>query len=499
MKALFYCLFVSALLTLTTIGSPAEWETVGGNSTRNGQTDFAGPDHPETLWTGSQSAWFGGQIYIDGTRLVTMRFQGISVAPIVCHDLFTGEELWSVDFEGINSRSVPRGFRDGQVYATNFQETGHDTLHALSAVDGSVVWASEKTVDLGIVWAVVFDSAGNLVIPGSNAHITKIDKADGHIIWDIARSQPNTGAEGLAVFGNTLYGWTGYLNTPKKITAWDLSDGQEKYSSAALPGDGDQETAPSIGPGGTIYALRDGGNLYALRDNGGGFEELWSVALQGTGPTVQFGIGRDSSVYVPNGTTLVRLDHRTGRVIDRSPNLITTPPLSPRISIDAFGNLFVINGTAAEGMLYALTPELEIIWSAPLPYNYYSGPAIGMAGSMAVAGNGYTLRVYNDMIGIDDERPTPREFTLAQNYPNPFNASTVIGYSLDRECHVRLEIYNSLGQRARTLIDSPQAAGSHAVIWDGIGESGQAAASGAYFYKIQTEGIAETKKLLLTK
>jgi len=477
----------------------AEWETVGGNSMRNGQTMLLGANYPETLWTGSQSAWFGGQIYVEFDKLVTMRFQGISVAPIVCHELFTGEELWSVDFEGPNSRSVPRGFRDSQVYATNFQETGHDTLYALSPEDGSIIWTSEKTVDLGIVWTVVFDSSGNPIIPGSSAHITKISRLDGHIIWDIARSQPNTGAEGLCVIGNTLYGWTGYLNTPKKISAWDINDGRLKYSSATLSGDGDQETTASIGINGTIYALRDGGNLHSLRDNGSGFDELWNIPLAGTGPTVQFGIGPDSSVYVPDGTTLVRLDHRNGAVIDRSPDLIITPPLSPRISIDAAGTLYVINGTADEGMLYAPSPNLEIIWSTPLPYNYYSGPAIGMTGCLAVAGNGNTLIVYNNIIDVDEHREIPRAFQLSQNYPNPFNSSTTIAYSLDSECHVTLEIFNSLGQKVRTIVDSKQAAGSHTVVWDGTDEHGEMASSGAYYYRIQADDSVGSRKLILEK
>jgi hypothetical protein len=475
------------------------WETVGGNSMRNGQSDEVGPNTPAVAWEGGQSAWFGGQVYIWQDRLVTMRFQGIDICPIVCHNIFGGEELWSLDFPGINSRSVPRGFRDDQIYATNFQETGHDTLLALEPDSGRIIWRAEKTVDLGIVWAVVYDSSGNLMIPGSGAHITKIDKTNGHIIWDIPRSQPNTGAEGLVVYGNTVYGWTGYINTPKKITAWDINTGTEKYSSADLPGDGDQETTPTIGLDGTIYALRDGGQLHALRDNGGGFEQLWAVPLSGTGPTTQFGIGLDGSIYVPDGRGLARLNPEDGAVINLSPDLISAPPLLPRITVDAAGNLFVINGTSTEGMLYRLTPDLAIEWSEPLPYNYYSGPALGLFGILVVAGNGDILRAYQTGDPVENDDPVPGLFALYQSYPNPFNSSTTISYNLLRPSHVRLEIFNPLGQLVRVLVNAHQAAGTHFLSWNGRDSREQIVGSGVYFFRLDSNGKSLTRRMTLIK
>ena len=55
---------------------------------------------------------------------------------------------------------------------------------------------------------------------------------------------------------------------------------------------------------------------------------------------------------------------------------------------------------------------------------------------------------------------------LAPNVPNPFNPNTLIPYRLDTDGPVRLEIYNLLGQRIRTLVDEVQAAGSYRVSWD---------------------------------
>ena len=56
----------------------------------------------------------------------------------------------------------------------------------------------------------------------------------------------------------------------------------------------------------------------------------------------------------------------------------------------------------------------------------------------------------------------PADFALGQNYPNPFNPSTVIPYQIPASAHVKLEVFNLLGQRLATLVDGVQsAAGAH--------------------------------------
>ncbi|KPK99737.1 MAG: hypothetical protein AMJ91_06530 [candidate division Zixibacteria bacterium SM23_73_3] len=93
----------------------------------------------------------------------------------------------------------------------------------------------------------------------------------------------------------------------------------------------------------------------------------------------------------------------------------------------------------------------------------------------------------------------PSEFSLHNNYPNPFNPETVIGYSIPRACHVRLEIFNVLGQKIRTLVDEEQTAGKNEVMWDGEDESGNQVASGVYFYKLEAKDFTQTKKMVLIR
>ena len=103
-------------------------------------------------------------------------------------------------------------------------------------------------------------------------------------------------------------------------------------------------------------------------------------------------------------------------------------------------------------------------------------------------------------LGTDDEPTTiPLNFELNQNYPNPFNPATTIDYSLLRQSHVTIEVFNILGQQIRTLVDADITAGEHSVVWDGADEAGKAVASGIYFYRMQTEEYSGTRKRLLIK
>ncbi|MEX0609607.1 MAG: T9SS type A sorting domain-containing protein [Balneolaceae bacterium] len=97
----------------------------------------------------------------------------------------------------------------------------------------------------------------------------------------------------------------------------------------------------------------------------------------------------------------------------------------------------------------------------------------------------------------NEEKPvdSPIAFSLSQNYPNPFNPSTVISYQLAVNSHVKLEVFNMLGQKVATLMDGRQAAGQQSVNFDA-----SALSSGVYIYRLSTtNGLQLTKKMLLVK
>jgi hypothetical protein len=93
----------------------------------------------------------------------------------------------------------------------------------------------------------------------------------------------------------------------------------------------------------------------------------------------------------------------------------------------------------------------------------------------------------------------PERLMLYQNVPNPFNPATMINLDLPTATHVRLEIFDTLGRRVRVLVDGEIAAGRTQVRWDGKNSSGNAAASGIYFYRLVAGDFMQTRKMVLLR
>lgn len=88
----------------------------------------------------------------------------------------------------------------------------------------------------------------------------------------------------------------------------------------------------------------------------------------------------------------------------------------------------------------------------------------------------------------------PTKYNLEQNYPNPFNPTTKIRYSIPKQSHILMIVYDSLGQEVMKLIDEIKDPGYFQVEFDGT-----KLPSGVYFYSIISEGYTATKKMLLLK
>lgn len=93
----------------------------------------------------------------------------------------------------------------------------------------------------------------------------------------------------------------------------------------------------------------------------------------------------------------------------------------------------------------------------------------------------------------------PTDFALKQNYPNPFNPVTTIRYELPNSEKVHLTIYNTLGQKVRTLVSGQHSAGRYTVLWDGKDDAGRMVGSGLYFYQVQAGSFVKTAKMVFLK
>ena len=91
----------------------------------------------------------------------------------------------------------------------------------------------------------------------------------------------------------------------------------------------------------------------------------------------------------------------------------------------------------------------------------------------------------------------PTDFALGQNYPNPFNPSTIIPYQLPTSAHVRLDVFNLLGQRLATLVDAERSAGAHTAQWDATDAAGRAVGAGVYIYRLSSGGQTVSRRMVL--
>ena len=91
----------------------------------------------------------------------------------------------------------------------------------------------------------------------------------------------------------------------------------------------------------------------------------------------------------------------------------------------------------------------------------------------------------------------PLTYALYENYPNPFNPTTTIRYSLKNAHHTKLTVFNTLGQKIRTLVDETKTTGLHTVQWDGRNNMGEQVSSGLYFYRIEAGSFVQTKRMMM--
>ncbi|HEX2786519.1 MAG TPA: T9SS type A sorting domain-containing protein [Ignavibacteria bacterium] len=103
--------------------------------------------------------------------------------------------------------------------------------------------------------------------------------------------------------------------------------------------------------------------------------------------------------------------------------------------------------------------------------------------------------VYAQTLGVEQtSNIIPERFELSQNYPNPFNPTTKINFAIPKSGLVSLKVYDVLGKEVGVLVNSELTAGSYTIDFNA-----SYLASGLYFYKIQTNGFTDIKKMMLVK
>lgn len=150
---------------------------------------------------------------------------------------------------------------------------------------------------------------------------------------------------------------------------------------------------------------------------------------------------------------------------------------------DGIADLMVKFNRAAAGSLLTMGDSVEVTVSGMVLGEMFAGTDI--------------IRVFMPGHGPSDSLTC--KLRVKQNYPNPFNPDTKIAFSVTHASDVKVEIFNVLGQRVKTLLDGRLEAGQHIVEWDGRSASGKLLSAGIYFYHLTADGMTETRKMILLR
>jgi L-ascorbate metabolism protein UlaG (beta-lactamase superfamily) len=181
------------------------------------------------------------------------------------------------------------------------------------------------------------------------------------------------------------------------------------------------------------------------------------------------------------------------------------------------GNIPEMADLASQNITYALLPMDSIYTMSPAeatqaaamiqakhdipihtmpPPDTYSNAMVSRFTSpnKLVVHPGETIALSTSTTSVKGTSAIPLMHILKQNYPNPFNPGTQFEFTLGASSFVSLAIFDILGKKVATLISEKMSAGDHSIYWNA-----STIPSGMYFYRLQTEGFVETKKLIVLK
>ncbi len=211
----------------------------------------------------------------------------------------------------------------------------------------------------------------------------------------------------------------------------------------------------------------------------------------------------DTVIVIPiynNQMLLAIADNNTGNNMLSSAVEFTSAPPSVSSIIPTYWNDPLLGNSTNATLLRV---NQDFAFATPSTFNTYDFKYANTFTSYTAAEKGQPLGALTwfnmTILGVEDKQELPKEFTISQNFPNPFNPTTNIQYSLPSGGMVKVEIFNSIGQKVNTLVNEMKNAGNHQITWNGKNIYGQDVSSGIYFYKVSKDNFSLTKKMMLIK
>ncbi|GMU87001.1 MAG: hypothetical protein AMXMBFR48_22420 [Ignavibacteriales bacterium] len=376
------------------------------------------------------------------------------------------------------SGAILAGTEGGNIYMSTDNGGSWNIVNPGMSV--GYIW-SLKVNSSGAIFAATNDGIYRSTNNGSTWALTELGGKDVRALDILANGDMLAGTWGFGVYKSTDNGST-----------WNTTnDGLTASAVHALT-----HTATAV------FAGTFQGGIFRSMDNGASwspvvieYEHIWSMGVTSTGVLFAGTYGRGLFYSVNNGTTWL-------------PAVGMPSSFIYAISVDVDDNVYVSTWAggvyAAQGSSFNDAPGL-----ANGVLTSFDWTPIGMQGYgvSSLLANLQTGALYlgtregqfylNDSplaVKESGAEYIPADFALEQNYPNPFNPETRIRFALPTRQNVTLTVYNILGQRVRTLLAQELEAGVYSVNFPA-----QELASGVYIYRLQTDKITLTKKMVLQK
>ncbi|MEO8446000.1 MAG: choice-of-anchor tandem repeat GloVer-containing protein [bacterium] len=400
------------------------------------------------------------------------------------HDamLYYDEFLYGTALEGGNSDN-------GVIYKLNLSGTEYTPIHIFTGGNNDGAQPHSGVIEINNVLYGMTAAGGthgngtlySIDPDGSNFNVLySFHNSDG----DNSHGRLTLGSDGHTLFGMTREGGSQDLGV---IFSFDLNNSNYTILHSFAGGSKDGSTTDHgflTRSNDTLFGMTQlGGSgntgiIFSIKENGSDFQIMHSFGSSSTDGTSPYGSLQLSNGFL-YGTTRTGGDHDHGSVF-RINTSGTTYEILYSLKRNSFGEYpidnVVLNTDGTE--LYCLAQ---------------AGGEFDSSGSNQY-GTVFELNTLG-IIGINNASSiVPENFKLSQNFPNPFNPSTVIKYELNRSAFVSLKVTNVKGQEVRTLENSLRSSGEHSVEF----EAGDLPA-GIYFYTLESNGLTQTKKLLLLK
>jgi len=488
-----------------------------------------------------------GNVYVTGTA--NNNYHTIKYSP-------QGDVLWSAIYNGpANDNDTPNSiFVDaaGNVYVTgasfgNSSENDYATIKYDAS--GTQLWVQRyngTNNDNDAAVSVLVDGSGNVYAggwaSGSNGStdyvIVKYSSA-GQQVWSRSYNGPNNGNE----FMNAMV-----MDAAGNIYATGRSRGATnddyatvKYNSAGTllwsvryEGSGvDEANGLTVDQQGSVivtgYATTaaTGKDYTTIKYNNAGIQQwLKKYNRSGTTQDEAVGIVSDNSgnIYVTGfctGSGTASFDYITVKYNSNgdqqwtkvfNSNLVGVDDKASSIDIDASGNIYVTGSTISSGSDFdygtvKYSPSGDMLWSvlyenivavddnAVMVKADNNGNVYVTGTSSGFSGIDYLTVKYSQPIGITPiSTEVPDGFSLGQNYPNPFNPVTNINIKMPKSGFVKLSVFDIAGKEVAVLVNENLSAGTYKVDFEA-----SLLASGTYFYRMETAGFTEVKKMAVVK